>query len=60
MKSEGNSTFELNVLPLRRDAPVYFELPSRTEFGPNGQVDTVEQLRLVPEYQLVLTDGGAQ
>jgi hypothetical protein len=60
MKSEGNNTFELNVLPLRRDAPVYFELPSQTEFGLNGQIDTLEQLRLVPEYQLVLTDGGAQ
>ena len=56
--SKQDHSFELSILPLRRDAPVYFELTKDREFGPNGQIDTLDDLRLIPEYQLVLTDGG--
>ncbi len=52
----GHISFDLSLLPLRKDAPVYFELASRLEFGPNGQIGELDDLRLVPEYQLVLTD----
>jgi beta-galactosidase len=58
--SKENNSFELSVLPLRKDAPVYFELAEHPEFAPNGQVDALDDLRLVPEYELVLTDGGGQ
>jgi beta-galactosidase len=50
--------FELSVLPLRKDAPVYFELRDLPQFGQEGQVGTLNQVRLVPEYQLELTPGG--
>jgi len=51
------NSFELSILPLRKDAPVYFELTRDPGFAANGQIDTIEDLRLVPEYQLVLTDA---
>lgn len=60
VEGKDNHVFELNILPLRRDAPVYFEMAEHPRFGPNGQVDTLDDVRLVPEYQLVLTDSGAR
>ena len=48
----------LSILPLRKDAPVYFETPRPVEFGGNGQAVRLESIRLVPEYELVL--GPAQ
>jgi beta-galactosidase len=53
------NSFELSILPLRSDAPVYFELTRDLAFKANGQIDTIDDLRLIPEYQLVLTDGDA-
>jgi beta-galactosidase len=47
----------LSILPLRQDAPVYFELPEPPTFSSNGQIDRLEDLRLVPEYQLVLSEA---
>jgi hypothetical protein len=49
------SSFDLSILPLRRDAPVYFELTKDPGFGPNGQVGAIDDMRLIPEYELVLT-----
>jgi hypothetical protein len=51
--SSGN--LELSILPLRKVAPVYFELPQSSQFAPNGQVDKLDSVRLVPDYQLVIT-----
>ena len=55
---DGSGNFELSILPLRKDAPVYFELAEPLQFAPNGQVDKLDSLRLVPEYQLVITMGS--
>jgi hypothetical protein len=55
-----NNSFELSVLPLRKDAPVYLELPEHLEFAPNGQIERLDDLHLEPEYQLVLTDIDRQ
>jgi hypothetical protein len=46
------TNFELSILPLRKDAPVYLELGRPPQFAANGQIDKLESLRLVPEYQL--------
>ncbi|HWT65501.1 MAG TPA: beta-galactosidase [Terracidiphilus sp.] len=43
---------ELSVLPLRRDAPVYFELAQPVEFDANGQAARVDSVKLVPEYEV--------
>jgi hypothetical protein len=49
---QGSSTFDLSVLPLRKDAPVYFEFQNTPDFAPNGQVDKLDSIRFIPEYQL--------
>jgi len=56
----GPAKFELSILPLRKDAPVYFEftgleLSAPPQFAANGQIDKLESLRLVPEYQLEIS-----
>jgi hypothetical protein len=58
----GQGSFELSILPLRKDAPVYFELNGFELAGPphfaaNGQIEKLESLRLVPEYQLEIEMG---
>jgi hypothetical protein len=53
---DGPSAFELSILPLRKDAPVYFELPKPIQFEPNGQADKLNGIRLVPEYQVEITE----
>ncbi len=53
----GSGNFDLSILPLRKDAPVYFELPAPVQFEKNGQIDKLDSIRLVPEYQLVITTG---
>ena len=52
------STFELSILPLRNDAPVYFELAHSPQFAPNGQIDKLDDIRLVPEYQIEIQAGS--
>ena len=52
------SEFELSILPLRKDAPVNLEIPRLPDFAGNGQVDTLNAIRLVPEYQLVIGGGS--
>ncbi len=54
----GSGNFNLSILPLRKDAPVYFELPEPQQFGQNGQIDKLDSIRLVPEYQLVIVAAG--
>lgn len=48
-------TLTLDVLPLRKDAPVYFELPAPAHFNANGQAAALESVHLTPQYELVLT-----
>jgi beta-galactosidase len=55
----STNTFELSILPLRKDAPVYFELPKPTDFPANGQIDQLNGLKLVAEYQLILSTDAA-
>jgi beta-galactosidase len=50
---QGASSFDLSILPLRKDAPVYRE-GSSPEFGANGQAISLDGVTLVPEYQLVI------
>jgi len=55
----GNAgKFELQILPLRKDAPIYQEFPSPAEFSANGQIDRLDSIRLVPEYELVIDTGS--
>jgi beta-galactosidase len=52
LNPQGANTFELSILPLRNDAPVYFEFAQPPQFAANGQIDTLDSIKLVPQYQL--------
>lgn len=58
LNPQGGGKFTLSILPLRSDAPVYFELPHKLDFPPDGQIDSLDSIRLVPEYQLVIGQGS--
>ena len=53
-----SNSFELSILPLRKDAPVYFETPDDPDFSLSGQTVKLDGASLVPEYQLVLHPAG--
>jgi hypothetical protein len=55
---QGAGKFELHILPLRKDALVYLEPSSPTDFPANGQADKLDSIRLVPEYELVIDTGS--
>jgi beta-galactosidase len=59
LNPQSASRFELSILPLRKDAAVYFEFPKPMSFPLNGQIDQLDGLRLVPEYQLIFNTAGA-
>jgi hypothetical protein len=50
--------FELSILPLRKDSPVNLELPQHLDFSGNGQVDKLDAIELLPEYELVIGAGS--
>ena len=53
----GEGKFTLSVLPLRKDAPVYFELSKQIQFPDDGQMIRLDQIRLTPEYELDIGSG---
>jgi hypothetical protein len=44
---------ELRVLPLRSDAPIFLQ-GARPHFPATGQVAEVSEIRVIPEYELVI------
>ncbi len=52
LNPQTSNTFELSILPLRSDAPVYFEWAQPPHFAANGQIDALNSIKLVPQYQL--------
>jgi beta-galactosidase len=58
LDADSANTLELSILPLRKDAPIYIESPNHLDFAPNGQINTLEGVSLVPEYQLVIDAGS--
>jgi hypothetical protein len=58
LNTQESGNFELSILPLRKDAPVYFETRNPTHFEANGQIGQLENIQLVPEYELEIGAGG--
>jgi hypothetical protein len=58
LNPETTGKFELHILPLRKDAPIYLELPAPAEFSPQGQLEKLDSIQLVPEYELVISTGS--
>jgi beta-galactosidase len=50
---KADPQFELSILPLRADAPIYLPSGKRPDFPVNGQVAKVLRIQLVPEYEAI-------
>ena len=48
----------LSILPLRKDAPVYFEAPHAIRYNSAGQAVELESVELLPEYELRFKVAG--
>ena len=48
-------TFTLQVLPLSRKAPIFFEPGKRPRFGKDGQAGALYSVEALPEYQVKLS-----
>ena len=55
LNPKGPSTFELSILPLRKDTQLYLEISDPLDFSSGGQIGKLDGIRLVPEYQLVIS-----
>jgi hypothetical protein len=51
----GAGTFELEVLPLRSDAPIYLPPAARARVGATGQTVDLGAVTVLPQYQLYLS-----
>jgi hypothetical protein len=50
--------FELSILPLRKDAPIFLQAPKPIQFDKKDQACTLNSVNLVPEYELVIDAGN--
>jgi hypothetical protein len=48
-------TFYLEVLPLRKDAPIYLPKTSWPDFGNKSEVSELSSVQAHPEYEVTLT-----
>jgi len=53
-KAHLTKPFTLTVMPLRADAPIYYDDRYKIDFGGKPQIAEVSSVELVPEYELVV------
>ena len=58
LNTQESGNFEVSILPLRKDAPVYLETRNPTQFEANGQIGQLGSIQLVPEYKLEIDAGS--
>lgn len=58
LDSKGGGNFILSILPLRKDAPVYLELRHPLDYSDRGQAISLDGLKLIPEYQLIISPAA--
>jgi len=54
LDSQQPPAFNLEILPLRADAPIYLEADKKPAIPVGGQIDKLERVHLIPEYQLII------
>jgi hypothetical protein len=57
-----NPKLKLQILPMRKDEPIYLPPGSQLTFPPSGQVVRLKEIVAIPEYQAVasiITQGSA-
>ena len=55
--SEADPTLKLQILPMRKDTPIYLPANGHISFPPSGQVAELKEVEVVPEYQVVAQFG---
>ena len=45
------AAFSLQILPLSRQAPIFFEPGLQPSFGTDGQAGVLSSIELIPEYE---------
>jgi hypothetical protein len=55
LPASASATFTLQVLPLSRKAPIFFEASKRPRFGKDGQAGALYSVEALPEYQVELS-----
>jgi beta-galactosidase len=53
-----DNSFDLSILPLRKDAPIFLQPPNPIQFDAKQQVCKLKSLTLVPEYELAIDTGN--
>jgi beta-galactosidase len=53
----ADPTLELQILPMRKDTPLYLPASGRISFPASGQVAELKEVEVVPEYQAVAQFG---
>src|SRR5208283_586373 len=54
---EADPALKLQILPMRKDSPIYLPASGRISFPPSGQVADLKKVEVVPEYQAVAEFG---
>jgi len=55
LPASASATFALQVLPLSRKAPIFFEPDKRPRFGKDDQAGALYSVEALPEYQVELS-----
>jgi len=54
---DAEQTLKLQILPMRKDAPIYLPAGGDIAFPPSGQIVELQRVEVVPEYQAVAEVG---
>ena len=55
LTGSNSHTFSLQILPLSRKAPIFFEPGKQPRFNKNGQAGSLDSVEAIPEYQVDLS-----
>ncbi len=53
----ADPTLKLQILPMRKDAPIYLPVSGHISFPSSGQVAELKKVEVVPEYQAIAQFG---
>jgi hypothetical protein len=54
LSGPSSATFSLQILPLSRQAPIFFEPGMQPRFGNDGQAGALDSVEALPEYEVDL------
>ena len=54
IRAGESNDLELSILPLRVDSPIFLEDAVRKKLPATGQVEALQSIEVVPQYQLII------